>query len=102
MTNEPKSREEIKAEIAGLINSRIVAGDADSGVVLVTTLLSLVVPVLEDIAKQLKYIDSALAPDRLGESVAGNLRAILNFLDGSELRPVLRQMLKEKGGSIYD
>ena len=36
-----EKREKIKAEIAELINSKIVAGDADSSVVLATTILSL-------------------------------------------------------------
>jgi hypothetical protein len=92
---EPKSREEVKAELAEIINKRIVAGEADSSVVLATTILSFVVPVLEDIAKHLEQIPMALGPDLAGNSVSERLHGIEMFLY-DEVKPLMRQILGTK------
>jgi len=87
---EPKTRDEIKAEIA----KRIAAGDADSNVVLATTILSLVVPVMEEIAGYLGQITLALGPDKDGASISERIRGIETFL-GNWMQPLLRQLTKE-------
>jgi hypothetical protein len=57
MTEEPKrTRDELKAQMLELIKDK----NADSGVVLNTVIVTLVVPVLEDIHSELTTIRKAL------------------------------------------
>jgi hypothetical protein len=81
-TNEAQ----IEAKVSELISSKIAAEDEDSGWVVAYAMMRSL-PVLQEMAVYLKAINEAIAPDVKGDSVAGELRSILN---------VLRRELKDR------
>lgn len=71
---------QIEAQINELISSKIAADDADSGWV-VAYIMVQALPVLKDIAANLKAINEGIAPLGEGRSVGAELRSIFNMLD---------------------
>jgi hypothetical protein len=67
-------------QIEALISSKIAADDADSGWV-VAYIMVQALPVLKDIAENLKAINEGIAPPEEGRSVGAELRLILNMLE---------------------
>jgi hypothetical protein len=67
-------------QIEALISSKIAADDADSGWV-VAYIMVQALPVLKDIAENLKAINEGIAPLEEGRSVGAELRLILNMLE---------------------
>jgi hypothetical protein len=89
MIEPERTRDELKAKMLELIKDK----NADQAVVLNTILISLAVPVLEDIVQHLGQITKAIAPDLEHISVADSIRGIDTFLQ-QWVRPLLEPWRK--------
>jgi hypothetical protein len=83
MTEEPKRTRNLEELIHDQVHDKIVAGNAESGDVLNAIILTRMLPVMENIAKRLEWICTAIAPDELGVSVADRIREVTRVLEYS-------------------
>jgi len=77
MKSEPE-RDESETQLIELSQSKIEAGDADSGWVLAFVAMKML-PHIKHIADTLKAMDEALAPSQAGPTIVGKL-GYLEFL----------------------